>query len=82
MVHLVSSQDLFLIKESEETSVKVEVSEKNVVAGLADKRLSGQQLSQPPKKNYCSLLLYHNQVFIYLFVLKEASYQEDKNEVI
>lgn len=82
MAHLVSSQDLLLIKESEETSVKVEVSEKNVAAVLADKRLNGQQLSQPHKENYYSLLLYHSQVFIYLFVLKEASYQEDKNEVI
>lgn len=82
MAHLVSSQDLFLIKESEETSVKVEVSEKNVAAVLADKMLSGQQPSQPPKENYCSVLLNLSQVFVYLFVLKDVSYQEDKNEVI
>lgn len=38
MALLVSSQDLFLIKQSKETSVKVEVSNKNLAAVLSDNR--------------------------------------------
>lgn len=38
MVLLVSSQDLLLIKQHKETSVKVEVSEKNLAADLSDNR--------------------------------------------
>lgn len=53
---LVSSQDLFLIKQSKETSVKVEVSKKNLAAVLSDNTgLMGSNWPSLLKKNTCSL---------------------------
>lgn len=52
MALLVSSQDLFLIKQSKETSVKVEVSKKNLAVGLGDNRgLMGSDCTNLLKEN-------------------------------